>query len=193
MLKYKITSSRDDVIVQDGDTCTTAKTPKCKVWVDIVARRDGVDEFNLNVVAEDSDMAKSASVSFPIFMEDPAKQKYNVDQYKADGAFRAITVGYRATTEHELVFKHPDEDAAIDAERLRGFLFAEELIEDLKAIAMLPDPPINTMFDPGATPTGYSAMGVYDEDGVQALYGVSAPEELTVAPRRRGCRRRNRR
>ena len=137
-LKYKITSSRDDVIVQDGDTCTTAKTANCKVWVDIVARRTGVDEFNLNVVAEDSDMATSASVSFPIRMEDPASQMYNVEQYRANGDFRAITVGYRADTEHALVFKHPDEAVTVAVDRLRGFLFAEELIKDLKAIAALP-------------------------------------------------------
>ena len=70
-LTYKITSSRDDVVIQDGSTCTTATTAKCKVWVDIVARRTGVDEFNLNVVAEDSDKETSPSVSFPIRMETP--------------------------------------------------------------------------------------------------------------------------
>ena len=77
-LTYRITASRADVIVQDGSPCTTATTAKCKVWVDIVARRTGVDEFNLNVVAEDSDKATSPSVSFPIRMENPAPQEYNV-------------------------------------------------------------------------------------------------------------------
>ena len=126
-LTYKITSSRDDVVIQDGSTCTTATTAKCKVWVDIVNRRDGVDEFDLNVVAEDSDKETSPEVPFPIRMEDPAEQSYNVEQFKVTGNLRPITVGYRATTEHELVFKHPD--AA-----MRGFLFADLLQKSLADI-----------------------------------------------------------
>ena len=122
------------MIVQDGSPCTTATTAKCKVWVDIVARRTGVDEFNLNVVAEDSDKATSASVSFPIRMEDPAPQMYKVEQYNVTYNFRPVKVGYRAGTEHELVFKHPDEAVVTPADRLRGFLFAEEYKKKLEAI-----------------------------------------------------------
>ena len=172
MLKYKITSSRDDVIVQDGDTCTTAKTTKCKVWVDIVARRDGVDAFNLNVVAEDTDMATSPSVSFPILMEYPAKQIYDVLQFKANGDFRAVTVGYRADTEHELVFKHPVE---MD---MRGFLFAEEYIKTLGEIQTL-----NTATNPGdvvdqADPDAPSGVPVTVGTPTNALYGKSKPADL---------------
>ena len=130
-LTYKITSSRDDVVIQDGGTCTTATTAMCKVWVDIVARRPMVNEFNLNVMAEDSDMATSPSVSFPIRMENPAKQTYTVEQFRETGDFRSIAVGYRATTEHKLVFEHPDVDAVPP---VYGFLFAAEHVTDLEEI-----------------------------------------------------------
>ena len=84
------------MVIQDGSTCTTATTATCKVWVDIVRGATMSNEFNLNVVAEDSDMATSPSVSFPIRMENPAKQTYNVEQFRESGNFRSIKVGYRA-------------------------------------------------------------------------------------------------
>ena len=169
-LTYKITSSRDDVIVQDGSACTTATTATCKVWVDIAARRTGVDEFNLNVVAKDSDMATSASVSFPISMEDPASQMYNVEQYRADGDFRSIAVGYRATTEHELVFKHP-----VDA--MFGFLFAEELIKNLKAIKDI-ETSATQLVDAVETndPGGFIPKGGTEHQTI--FYGTSSPPSL---------------
>ena len=104
-LAYTITPSRQDVIVQDGGTCTTAS---CTVWVDIVTRRTSADEFDLNVVATDAAKATSASVAFPIRMEPPAPQTYNVDQFKVTYNFRPVSVGYRGMTEHTLVFKRPD-------------------------------------------------------------------------------------
>ena len=178
-LKYKITSSRDDVFIQDGSPCTTtATTATCKVWVDIAARRPMVNEFNLNVMAEDSDMAPSPSVSFPIRMENPAKQTYNVQQFRESGDFRSIVVGYRAETEHALVFKHPDESVTTAANRLRGFLFAEELINDLNVSAALPDPVILMVAEPDV-PKGYP-VAADAEDVVEALYGVSAPPALAV-------------
>ena len=168
-LTYKITSSRDDVVIQDGSTCTTATTATCKVWVDIVNRRDGVDEFNLNVVAEDSDMETSASVSFPIPMEDPAKQMYNVEQFKVTGNLRPITVGYRATTEHELVFKHP-------MAATFGLLFAQDHVDDLDVIANASNvalPSIDAIpNDPtGVQPVAGSATTVvyYDNQALPAL------------------------
>ena len=170
-LTYRITSSRDDVFVQDGGTCTTAKTKNCKVWVDIVARRTGVDEFNLNVVAEDSDMATSSSVSFPILMEYPAKQTYNVLQIKPNGDFRGITVGYRADTEHALVFKHPEMG-------MRGFLFADEHIKTLGEIHTL-----NVGTSPGdvvtaTDPDAPSGVPVVIGLPTKALYGKSKPADL---------------
>ena len=129
-LTYKITPIRADVIVQDGGTCApTATLTMCKVWVDIVQRRASVDEFNLNVVAEDPDKAASPSVSFPVRMENPAVQTYSVAQFVASNNFRNVTVGYRAGTEHKLVFEHPG------AAGTAGFLFAQEFVDDLDDIA----------------------------------------------------------
>ena len=125
-LTYKITPSRADVIVQDGSTCTpTATLTTCKVWVDIVQRRASVDEFNLNVVAEDPDKAASPSVSFPVRMENPAVQTYSIAQFMASNNFRNVTVGYRAGTEHKFVFEHPGVAGTT------GFLFAQEYVDDL--------------------------------------------------------------
>ena len=99
--------------------------------MDIVARRPMVNEFNLNVMAEDSDMATSPSVSFPIRMENPAKQTYNVQQFEETGDFRSIAVGYRAEKEHVLVFKHPDDDPDVNP-RVYGFLFASDYVTELR-------------------------------------------------------------
>ena len=59
-------------------------------------RRTSADEFDLNVVATDAAKATSASVAFPIRMEPPAPQTYNVEQFEVTYNFRGVSVGYRA-------------------------------------------------------------------------------------------------
>ena len=154
-LTYKITPSRADVIVQDGSTCTpTATLTMCKVWVDIVQRRASVDEFNLNVVAEDPDKAASPSVSFPVRMENPADQTYSVAQFMASNNFRKVTVGYRAGTEHKFVFEHPDTAGTA------GFLFAQEYVDDLDDIATAATAAGRTMTVPSTNADPNAPAGV---------------------------------
>ena len=167
-LTYTITPSRQDVVVQDGGTC---KTASCTVWIDFITRRISADEFDLNVVATDAAKATSAPVMFPIRMENPAPQTYNVEQFKVTYNFRPVAVGYRAVTEHKLVFKHPDE--AVDPP-LKGFLFAEALTADLEAIAAL----VTGLTAPNANPDAPSDYPVTSGTSPEALYGVSAPPAL---------------
>ena len=167
-LTYTITPGRQDVVVQDGGTC---KTASCTVWIDIITRRISADEFDLNVVATDAAKATSAAVMFPIRMEPPAAQTYNVEQFKVTYNFRPVAVGYRAVTEHKLVFKHPDEDATSP---LKGFLFAEALKADLDAIAGLAD----GASPPAALPDAPANYPVTVGTAPNALYGVSAPPAL---------------
>jgi hypothetical protein len=172
-LTYTITSGRQDVVVQDGGTC---KTASCKVWVDIVTRRISADEFDLNVVATDAAKATSAAVMFPIRMEPPAEQTYNVEQFKVTYNFRPIAVGYRAVTEHTLVFKHPDDDP--EGTRVMGFVFADALIAkltEIQSLAVTPADPAapNAMPD---SPSGFPVPGVANPP--DALYGVSTPTAL---------------
>ena len=172
-LTYTITPSRQDVVVQDGGTC---KTATCTVWVDIVTRRISADEFDLNVVATDAAKATSAAVMFPIRMEPPVAQTYNVEQFKVTYNFRPVAVGYRAVTEHKLFFKHPDD---MDGAPRDGFLFAEALTltADFDAIAALGSGVTAPTADPNM-PGDYPVTG--NAPVPNALYGVSAPPALTM-------------
>ena len=157
-LTYNITSSRDDVLVRGGGSCTTAK---CKVWMDILKKR-GNDDFALNVVAEDSDMTESGSVSFPISMEYPASQMYKVGQ-RTTGSFRSITVGDRASDETEHTLEFTPVPVAVGATAIMAFGFAQSHLDRLDALV-------------GGTTNPSDVAEVNDPDGVPPETG-SAPSK----------------
>ena len=212
-LTYKITSSREDVLVRDGSSCTLSP---CKVWVDILKKRNS-DDFDLDVVAEDPDKATSTvTVMFPISMEYPAKQTYNVHQ-RTTGSFRSITVGDRSSDETEHTLKFIPTDPAADGHTTNAndwheFVLADRLIRKLDEIeALVPSTQnavtpsdnataITPVGVPPATGTAPNKIVYYNEvlpdlakrtsvpigDAMIDAYTVNTTGRVSVAPKRIG-------
>ena len=104
-LSYKITSSRNDVVIHSGETCST---PMCKVVVDIVVRRAGVNTFDLLVVAMDTAGGESLPATFSVHMENPRPQDNYMIKEVSDADDWPLKVGHRAGVAHTLTFTDPD-------------------------------------------------------------------------------------
>ena len=158
-MSYKFSVSRADVVIQQGDMCTTVP---CVVWIDLIRKA----RFDLTVVAVDPSGGESGVLPFPIKEASPPGQKYTVRQRPSNDDFIGITVGRREGINHTLTF-----DAVPAATLVEGFGFVAALRG--KVGGYTPDPSVTVPAD---------VIAIVDPDDKDTdstdhnvLYGVSRP------------------
>ena len=166
VLGYKFSTSRADVVIQQGEMCTT--TP-CVVWIDLI-RAAG---FDLAVVAVDPSGDESGVLPFPIEEVSPPDQTYTVRQRPSNDEFIGITVGRREGVNHTLTFSAVPTAADTPAE---GFGFVDALITKVDGFA--PDESPGVTYAP--VPPALESI-IEGTDRANVLYGVLKPLNMDAA------------